>query len=82
MPIFEFQCQDCGKNSEILSIGSNEEDECQFCGSQNLKKQLSVPSSLSGVSKASMASPQVPACCGGSPDQMGCAGPGSCCGNR
>ena len=78
MPLYEFQCADCGEQSEILVIGSNPILECRACGGHHLKKILSVPSSLSGVSKASMSTQAVP-CCGSSPEQMGCAGPGSCC---
>ncbi len=79
MPIYEFSCQDCGTKSEILIIGAKSSPECRSCGSQNMKKLLSAPSSLSGVAKPSM---PASACCGVSPDQAGCAGPGSCCGKN
>lgn len=78
MPLFEFECQDCKNRSEILVIGSNPALECRSCGSGNLKKLFSAPSSLSGVAKSPTPAQGVP-CCGSSPDQMGCAGPGSCC---
>lgn len=77
MPLFEYECQDCGTKSEILVIGSNPSLECRSCGGHDLRKLLSVPSSLSGVAK-----PSIPAgapCCASSPGEMGCPGPGSCC---
>ena len=78
MPLFEFECSDCGEKSEILIIGSNKTVECRSCGSHDLKKLLSVPSSLSGTAR----NPVPEACaprCGASPEQVGCPGPGSCC---
>ncbi len=81
MPLFEFQCHDCGGKSEILVTSSSNNLECRVCSSRNLKKLLSVPSSLTGTSKAAM-SDTGPACCGVSPEQAGCAGPGSCCGKN
>ncbi|MBU2513613.1 zinc ribbon domain-containing protein [bacterium] len=81
MPLYEFKCSDCGENSEILVTGSSKTIECRSCGSHNLKKLLSVPSSLSGVSKSSMPAACAP-CCGSSPEHAGCQGPGSCCGHN
>jgi putative FmdB family regulatory protein len=75
MPLFEFECTDCGSKSEILVISSSPAIECRSCGSKNLKKILSVPSSLSGIAKSSAPV----SCCGSSPEEMGCSGPGGCC---
>ncbi|MCP4753322.1 MAG: zinc ribbon domain-containing protein [Proteobacteria bacterium] len=80
MPMFDFQCQDCGEKSEILITGSNSYQECRACGSTNLEKLLSIPSSLSGVAKNRIPGPGDTACCGVDPEHAGCAGPGSCCG--
>ena len=80
MPLFEFQCGACGSSAEILVTGATAEPECRNCGSTNMKKQLSVPSSLSGVGKMTTPGPGDTACCGVSPQEAGCAGPGSCCG--
>ncbi len=81
MPLFEYLCLDCGKLSEILITGSARDQlRCQACGGGNLKKMLSAPSSLSGPRTNSMPGPGDTACCGSSPAQAGCAGPGSCCG--
>ena len=44
MPIFEFSCLACSKESEILvrSAEWEGEAECPSCGSQQLEKKLSV----------------------------------------
>jgi putative FmdB family regulatory protein len=46
MPIYEYECGDCGKTSEYLirntsAIGAL---ECPSCKSTNLKRVVSVPS--------------------------------------
>lgn len=81
MPLFEFKCSDCGKLSEILVVNSDDTPKCEACGSQNLSKQISAHSSMSGPVKTGMPGLGDTACCGSSPGQAaGCAGPGSCCG--
>lgn len=67
MPIYEYRCLNCGKKSTIiiLSIKSDSEARCKFCGSKELQKlvsrvairlseesrleKLSDPSFLSGI---------------------------------
>ena len=80
MPIFEYQCLDCGKLSEILVTTSKDKQQCQACGSGNLKKMFSAHSSLSGTSMSRFPGPGDNTCCGSTPTHAGCAGPGSCCG--
>ncbi len=80
MPLHDYGCLDCGEFSEILVTGSGDALQCRACGSRNLEKQLSAPSSMSGAVKNSMPGPGDTACCGDSPGHAGCAGPGSCCG--
>jgi putative FmdB family regulatory protein len=80
MPIFEYLCLDCGERSEILVIRSDEKPQCLVCGARNLKKLLSAPSSLSGTDRQNLPGPGDTACCGSTPSQASCAGPGSCCG--
>jgi putative FmdB family regulatory protein len=80
MPLFDFLCMQCGKVSEILVTSSEGGLTCQACGSSDLKKMLSAPSILSGPSRHNLPGPGDTACCGTSPSQAGCAGPGSCCG--
>ncbi len=42
MPIYEYQCQDCGAEFELLvSLGSDKKPACPECGSINLKKKIS-----------------------------------------
>jgi len=80
MPIFDYLCEDCGKKIEILITVSNDKPECSICGSRNLEKMISKPSSFSGVSTSRFPGPGDTACCGSNPSDAGCAGPGSCCG--
>lgn len=82
MPLFDFLCLDCGKTIEILVAGSSDKPECPACGGSNLKKLLSAHSSLSGSTGQNMPGPGDTACCGTSPTQAACAGPGSCCGKN
>ena len=45
MPIYEFQCQECGKVKEyILSISEDNPDSCVSCGAKNLRKMISLSS--------------------------------------
>ncbi|MBW2127924.1 MAG: zinc ribbon domain-containing protein [Deltaproteobacteria bacterium] len=80
MPLFDYLCADCGIVSEILITGSNDVPRCKECGSTNLKRLLSTHSTLSGSARNSFPGPGDTACCGSSPSEAGCAGPGSCCG--
>ncbi len=80
MPLYDFLCSDCGKESEILVASIKEKVKCVSCGSGNVKKMLSAPSSLSGEASTIMPGPKDTACCGSSSSHASCAGPGSCCG--
>ncbi|HET6459208.1 MAG TPA: FmdB family zinc ribbon protein [Syntrophales bacterium] len=80
MPLFEFLCAECGVTSEVLVASSSELPACKACGSTNLKKLLSAHSSLSGGARQKFPGHGDTACCGSSPANTGCAGPGSCCG--
>jgi len=82
MPLFDFLCLECGKTSEVLVTSSNASPACSECGSVKLKKLLSAPSSLSGVPRHGLPGAGDTACCGSSPAQAHCAGPGSCCGRN
>jgi putative FmdB family regulatory protein len=50
MPIYEYQCHQCGTISEFLvGIGtSNSALSCKQCGSSQLEKMISVSHSLKG----------------------------------
>lgn len=82
MPIFEYLCLECGKNSEIIATDLSEKPQCNSCGSSKLKKLLSAHSSMSGPAKNNMPGPGDTSCCGSTPGEAICAGPGSCCGKN
>ncbi len=46
MPIYEFHCEDCGKNFESLIMISSALDDltCKYCNSANIKKMISATS--------------------------------------
>lgn len=64
MPIYEFTCGDCKKDSEILVRSSDWEGhtECPHCGSSDLDKQLSVFAASS--SESSLSAQEMPPCSG------------------
>lgn len=73
MPIYEYQCEDCGAEFELL-VRSDTRLECPTCESTNLEKQLSV----FATEKSSGAA--APALAGGAPC-VSCGhpdGPGAC----
>lgn len=45
MPIFDYECLDCGKTFEVVVISRQsqfqESSSCQFCNSANIKKIIS-----------------------------------------
>ena len=45
MPIFEYRCNECGTLTEFLlkSSASNDKPVCSKCGSDKLRKLISVP---------------------------------------
>jgi putative FmdB family regulatory protein len=42
MPIYEYQCSDCGNDFELLVKNADEAVECLSCKSPNVKRKLSV----------------------------------------
>lgn len=79
MPIYEFECLDCGKTTEIL-IASSEIGlvVCGSCGGRNLKKLLSAHAAVS--SNRGFPESAADRCCGAQGPPSTCSGPGSCCG--
>ena len=62
MPIYEYKCNQCGEISEILvGAGSGSEDlTCNYCGSIDLKKIMSVSTFTSSDSRRAPGA----TCCG------------------
>jgi putative FmdB family regulatory protein len=50
MPIYEYQCHDCGKEFEkMVRFSEADRDQaCPSCQSQNTKKKISVFASMGG----------------------------------
>jgi len=72
MPIYEFHCEQCEKDSEVLVRSSHwEGTPCPHCGSTRLYKKLSVFASTTANSGGGDA----PACGMGNGGGCGC-----CCG--
>jgi putative FmdB family regulatory protein len=70
MPLYEFHCEKCQKESEILVRSSNWKGaKCPHCGSTRLAKKLSVFASSGGDSQ-----PEVS--CSGNPGSCGMCGTG------
>ena len=70
MPIYEFHCNGCDKDSEVLVRSSKwEGTPCPHCGSKKLQKKLSVfASSMAGETAAPV--------CTGTPRSCGMCGTG------
>ncbi len=72
MPLYDYQCQACGRVFEVRATIKEKEagfkPVCPKCGSQNVHQRLSAVPTLRGGNQSSP-----PTCCGPS------AGPG-CCG--
>ncbi len=80
MPIYEIKCLDCGHSGEVLVFHSDQELCCPQCGSNRTERLMSTPSSLTGRERQAVPGPGDHSCCGSSPQEAGCQGPGSCCG--
>ena len=75
MPIYEFQCKACGKESEVLVRSSDwKGTPCPKCGSTKLMKKLSVFAS----GKESSSGGSMPPCGMGGGGGHSCSG--GCCG--
>jgi len=67
MPIYEYECRECGHAFEWLVRGQ-EKPACPQCGRSSLTKQLSVPAAHTGTSSQHSCPAQdvcgMPNCCG------------------
>jgi putative FmdB family regulatory protein len=67
MPIYEFDCQDCGKPFETLVIGfSTAEVHCPECKGKNIKKKISSFAVKGGTIGAPTFSSSAASCATGS----------------
>jgi len=65
MPLYEFHCAQCDRDSEILVRSSNwEGTKCPRCGSSRLEKKFSVFASTSGAEAAAPSCTGQPKSCG------------------
>jgi putative FmdB family regulatory protein len=71
MPLYEYECRDCGRQFETLVRGS-ETPHCPACAGENLEKALSTFAVSSGDRAAAAAAPGA---CGSCGDPRG---PGAC----
>ncbi|HEV3007389.1 MAG TPA: zinc ribbon domain-containing protein [Pirellulales bacterium] len=51
MPLYEYQCEACGNDFELL-VRSGDKPACPDCGGERLAKQFSVPAAPVGSSSA------------------------------
>lgn len=74
MPLYEFTCQGCRREFELLVHSTNWKGAaCPHCGSEKLTKQLSVFASQVARTGAAGAPP---ATCPATGRACGCCGPG------
>ncbi|MBL8809352.1 MAG: zinc ribbon domain-containing protein [Planctomycetaceae bacterium] len=71
MPLFEFHCEDCNKDVELL-IGRTEKPVCPKCGSKKMEKLMSAAAGrvaggslpvMGGACPPPEAGPCSPHCC-------------------
>ncbi len=71
MPIYEFHCEKCKKDSEILVRSKQSEGvACPHCGSTRLAKKFSVFASSGGIQNTPLQKSSgggCGGCCGGGP---------------
>jgi len=66
MPIYEFHCADCERDSEILLRSSDWKDtKCRHCGSKKLAKNFSTFAAAGAEKPSSGAKPSGGHGCGG-----------------
>jgi putative FmdB family regulatory protein len=70
MPIYEFHCDDCRRDSEVLVRSTDwKGTKCPRCGSTKLQKKLSVFASSGGAEESAPS-------CSGKPRSCGMCGTG------
>jgi putative FmdB family regulatory protein len=74
MPLFEYECRDCGHHFEYLTR-AGQAPTCPSCTGEHLQKLLSVFAVNAGSANSTAAAPEGVAPCGMCGDPRG---PGSC----
>ena len=73
MPIYEYQCQQCETDFEVLVKSSETEVKCKNCGSKDLQRKFSVFGMKSGEKfRSSSAKSGCSSCSGGSCSSCSC----------
>jgi putative FmdB family regulatory protein len=66
MPIYEFHCDKCGKDSELLVRSSHwKSSECPHCGSKKLSKKFSTFASTGAATPSGKPAGGGGHCCSG-----------------
>ena len=63
MPLYEFVCQQCSREQELLVRGE-QTPQCESCGSARLNRLLSVPAAHSSENRVNQPSSGSPGPCG------------------
>ncbi|AMV31924.1 Zinc ribbon domain protein [Pirellula sp. SH-Sr6A] len=71
MPLYEYECKRCKKQSELLVSKPDAKVECPECGAKEMTKQLSVVSAPVMATGGRGSSPE-PGPCGRSECASGC----------
>ena len=61
MPIYEYKCNQCGEESELLLRSMSAEAVCPNCNSTDLTKLISIPGAV--MTKGSSAAADIPPAC-------------------
>jgi len=62
MPLYEYVCQKCNREQELLLAVSDQTPHCEACGSDRLTKLLSVPAAHSAARGGTDQGPPTGAC--------------------
>lgn len=66
MPIYEYECQDCGRTFEHLVIGGEEPEACEDCSSEKICRRMSACAFYSkGAGGETVKSTAATSSCGG-----------------
>ncbi len=63
MPLYDYSCQQCGQQSELL-VSGNSQPECPHCGSSRLSKMLPIVAAPTRSTATSVASGPPAGSCG------------------